>query len=52
MYKNPFENQSGHISWREVRKAGFSEQQFDIDKVKINYVEGPHNGTPLVLIPG
>jgi pimeloyl-ACP methyl ester carboxylesterase len=32
--------------------GGFSEKRFDTGKVVLNYVEGPENGMPLLLIPG
>jgi pimeloyl-ACP methyl ester carboxylesterase len=35
-----------------LRKIGFSELQFDTGEVILNYVAGPPNGPPLVLIPG
>jgi len=31
---------------------GFTEKQFNTGKVILNYVEGPDNGTPILLIPG
>jgi pimeloyl-ACP methyl ester carboxylesterase len=31
---------------------GFSEKQFNTDGVTLNYVEGPDNGAPFLLIPG
>lgn len=31
---------------------GFTEKQFNIGKVILNYVEGPNNGPPLLFIPG
>jgi pimeloyl-ACP methyl ester carboxylesterase len=31
---------------------GFTEKQFNIGDVSLNYVEGPDNGTPVLLIPG
>lgn len=31
---------------------GFTEKQFDTGEVVLNYVEGPDNGVPLLLIPG
>lgn len=31
---------------------GFSEKQFNTGEVTLNYVEGPENGTPILLIPG
>jgi len=40
---------------RQVREAvqlGFTEHQVNIDGVTLNYCEGPHNGPPLLLIPG
>jgi pimeloyl-ACP methyl ester carboxylesterase len=35
-----------------LRRIGFSEFQFDTGEVILNYVVGPPNGPPLVLIPG
>lgn len=32
--------------------SGFVEKQFDTGEVVLNYVEGPDNGIPLLLIPG
>jgi pimeloyl-ACP methyl ester carboxylesterase len=32
--------------------AGFVEKQFDTGEVTLNYVEGPDNGPPFLLIPG
>jgi pimeloyl-ACP methyl ester carboxylesterase len=32
--------------------AGFTEKQFNTGKVVLNYVEGPDNGVPVLLIPG
>jgi pimeloyl-ACP methyl ester carboxylesterase len=32
--------------------AGFVEKQFDTGEVTLNYVEGPDNGAPFLLIPG
>lgn len=32
--------------------SGFVEKQFDSGEVILNYVEGPDNGTPILLIPG
>ncbi|MCU0354070.1 MAG: alpha/beta hydrolase [Cytophagales bacterium] len=34
-----------------IQKAGFEEKQFVVGKVTLNYVAGPDNGIPLVLIP-
>lgn len=31
---------------------GFVEKQFDTGKVSLNYIEGPNNGPPMLLIPG
>ncbi len=31
---------------------GFNEKQYDTGKVELNYVEGPDNEQPLILIPG
>lgn len=51
MYKNPFEQLCGKITNPEIIKAGFLEKQFNTGKVNLNYVIGPNNGFPLVLIP-
>ncbi|MEG0773741.1 alpha/beta hydrolase [Clostridium sp.] len=51
MYMNPFEHQSGKISNLGIERAGFQELQFYTGEIKINYVVGPNNGPPLVLIP-
>jgi pimeloyl-ACP methyl ester carboxylesterase len=32
--------------------SGFTEKQFNTGEVILNYVEGPDNGVPLLLIPG
>lgn len=37
---------------RTIRKAGFIETTLDTGEIKLNYVVGPDNGPPLVLIPG
>jgi len=37
---------------KNIQKAGFREKLFNTGKARINYVEGPNNGCPLVLIPG
>jgi pimeloyl-ACP methyl ester carboxylesterase len=34
------------------RKAGFAEKEFDTGEISLNYLLGPNNGMPLVLIPG
>ena len=51
MYTNPYEHLSGTISNSKILKAGFQELQFDTGEIKINYVVGPNNGHPLVLMP-
>ncbi|MDN7247013.1 alpha/beta fold hydrolase [Planococcus shenhongbingii] len=51
MYKNPYEQLSGKITAPKITKAGFQELQFDTGQIKLNYVAGPDNGPPLVLIP-
>lgn len=51
MYTNPYEHLSGEISNPQIEKAGFKELQFDTGQIKLNYVVGPNNGPPLVLIP-
>ncbi|WP_157246815.1 alpha/beta fold hydrolase [Nonomuraea typhae] len=50
-YHNPYEDLSGNIGIRAVRAAGFRERRFDTGTVRINYVVGPDNGPPLVLLP-
>ncbi|MEV4177185.1 alpha/beta hydrolase [Nonomuraea sp. NPDC049709] len=50
-YRNPFEDLSGTIGIRAVRDAGFHERRFDTGTLRINYVEGPDTGPPLVLVP-
>ncbi|KPU45204.1 fluoroacetate dehalogenase [Oxobacter pfennigii] len=51
MYKNPYEHTSGIIKNSKVKEAGFEEQQFFTGQINMNYVSGPDNGVPLVLIP-
>lgn len=51
MINNRFGHLSGQISSERLRKAGFREQLFNAGPVKINYVSGPDNGPPLLLIP-
>jgi pimeloyl-ACP methyl ester carboxylesterase len=36
----------------QIKTRGFSENQFDTGKIRLNYAEGPDNGQPLILIPG
>ncbi len=36
---------------KEIGAAGFEERRFDTGEVVLNYVVGPDNGPPLVLIP-
>ncbi len=31
---------------------GFKEKQYEVNGITLNYVEGPENGEPLILIPG
>lgn len=50
-YHNPYEDLSGTIGIRAVRAAGFRELRLDTGTVRINYVVGPDNGPPLVLVP-
>ena len=50
-YRNPYEGLKGPITIRAVRRAGFRELRFDTGAVRLNYVAGPDNGPPLVLIP-
>ncbi|MER7894481.1 alpha/beta hydrolase [Micromonospora sp. NPDC094482] len=50
-YRNPYVELSGVIDHRAVRAAGYRECHFDAGAVRINYVVGPDNGPPLVLIP-
>jgi len=44
----------GEIAWHQGRgdTAGFEERLFAADEVTLNYVVGPANGLPLLLIPG
>ncbi len=35
----------------EIKDAGFKELSFDTGEIKLNYVVGPENGPPLILIP-
>jgi pimeloyl-ACP methyl ester carboxylesterase len=51
MYKNPYENLPPSIELPTIVAAGFKERRYDTGNITINYVEGPNNGTPLVLIP-
>jgi pimeloyl-ACP methyl ester carboxylesterase len=37
---------------KAIRNAGFLENSLDTGEVKLNYIAGPENGLPLVLIPG
>ncbi|MBU0995206.1 MAG: alpha/beta hydrolase [Proteobacteria bacterium] len=37
---------------KALKKAGIEEQYFHTGEIKMNYVAGPPNGTPLVFIPG
>lgn len=37
---------------KALKKAGIEEKYFDTGEVKLNYVVGPPNGTPIVFIPG
>lgn len=50
-YRNPYEQLSGTAGSRRIRAAGFHEREFDTGSVKINYVAGPDNGQPLILLP-
>ncbi|MFI6294650.1 alpha/beta fold hydrolase [Nonomuraea sp. NPDC050790] len=45
---NPYQDLSGTT---EVKVPGFREHHFDAGGVRINYVAGPDNGPPLVLLP-
>jgi pimeloyl-ACP methyl ester carboxylesterase len=38
--------------FKNLEKSDFKEQLLDTGDVKINYLVGPKNGSPLVLIPG
>lgn len=51
MYKNPYTHLSGEIDDKKISQAGFQERQFDTGEVTLNYVVGPNNGDPLILIP-
>jgi pimeloyl-ACP methyl ester carboxylesterase len=51
MYKNPYENLLSGITIPAIATAGFTEHQYKTGTININYVVGPNNGPPLVLIP-
>ena len=36
---------------QNIQKAGFKEHRFNTGEIEMNYVVGPNNGPPLVLIP-
>ena len=46
-----YEHLSGTHVPRRLAKAGFRERLHDTGSVRINYVVGPDNGPPLVLVP-
>ncbi len=50
-YRNPYEGLSETIDIKAVRDAGFRQHRFDTGAVRLNYVVGPDNGPPLVLLP-
>jgi pimeloyl-ACP methyl ester carboxylesterase len=50
-YVSPYEHLSGTVDLKRIRAAGFQERRFDTGSVRINYVVGPDNGPPLVLVP-
>ncbi|GAB7193571.1 alpha/beta hydrolase [Kineococcus sp. NUM-3379] len=52
-YRNPYEHLAGTgaLMSRRVRSAGFTERTFDAGGTRTNYVVGPGNGPPLVLLP-
>ncbi|TXT63830.1 MAG: Haloalkane dehalogenase [Promethearchaeota archaeon] len=37
---------------KKLEKAGFEEKRFHTGDILMNYIRGPTNGLPLVLIPG
>lgn len=51
MYTNPYQNTPHEITDPAIKAAGFTEQQFDTGSATLNYIVGPNNGQPLVLIP-
>lgn len=51
MYNNSYEHLSGKITNFKVKEAGFKELQFHTGQINLNYIVGPNNGSPLVLIP-
>ena len=52
MYKNPYQNLPSNITDPAIVAAGYTEKQFTTsDGVTLNYIVGPDNGNPLVLIP-
>jgi pimeloyl-ACP methyl ester carboxylesterase len=46
-----YEHLPPHVGPKRVRAAGFEERRFDAGDALINYVVGPDNGPPLVLVP-
>lgn len=50
-YANPYDRLSGTIDLPRIVAAGFEERHFEAGTATINYVVGPDNGRPLVLIP-
>ncbi|MDO4260409.1 MAG: alpha/beta hydrolase [Actinomycetaceae bacterium] len=49
-YVNPFLHAPLPMD-RALSEAGFTEKQVPLSTVTLNYVEGPANGTPLLLLP-
>jgi len=50
-YRNPYEGGSPADVGRALRRAGFRQADVSLTHMSMNYVEGPDNGFPLVLIP-
>ncbi len=49
-YANPYLHKPLPMS-QHIREAGFVEKQVELSHITMNYVEGPKNGPPLVLVP-
>lgn len=49
-YANPYLHKPLPMS-QHIREAGFVEKQVKLSHITMNYVEGPKNGPPLVLVP-
>ncbi|CAM2732205.1 hydrolase, alpha/beta domain protein [Slackia exigua ATCC 700122] len=50
-YRNPYEGGNPSDVGGTLRRAGFKQANAPLTHMSMNYVEGPDNGLPLVLIP-